>query len=607
VYVSTQAEVESLVAHLSASLGGVGVGGYHAGMPPPAREAAYARFMAGALRVVVATVAFGMGIDKPDLRLVIHADPPRSMEDYLQQVGRAGRDGDPALCLAFVDAAPRAGGPTGECARAVALTGGDLVDPAVVHGVLAYLVRVIQHGAAAAAAACPTLPPPPATTMDPIVFPSAAVAAALNMKVETVETLLYHVEDVVGSSGGRLAFTGTCARTGEVQVSVCRDEWLVATTSGGGGGERRALAPCAPPLLRLLAAVAAAPTDTGRTASGCAVGMHRDGRGRPAFVVELAPAAALLARLRATAAEVSVTGGPAALASTVIPLAAGGGRLSLGDAAGAAEPSIAAILRHLFTMQAAGDLLLHFPPSSYGLEAVASAPATWDGELPALARAVTARMNGVATRAMARVAGVHAALTAAALPSWQGVWGNAGGVESGGGGVADAAASHDTLAAALAAHLDAHDDASAADGGVDDMPRAPTLPGTPTLLGAAAASARASFVQDALAVARRAVELLEVSDSSAGGGAAGTLPPLQSWLLAAQRGAGAVAWRHPALTPGAIVRVLMGVASPSLSPRDFRGTSQWGRYGSHAWHELWELACGVLRTQNAADADAAHT
>ena len=77
---------------------------YHAGMPAAKRAAVQDRFFRGSLDVVVATSAFGMGIDKPDVRTVVHAGVPGSLDEYYQEIGRAGRDGRPAAAVLVHDA-----------------------------------------------------------------------------------------------------------------------------------------------------------------------------------------------------------------------------------------------------------------------------------------------------------------------------------------------------------------------------------------------------------------------------------------------------------------------------------------------------------------------
>lgn len=136
VYCGTRKDTESVAELLSGH--GIPAEAYHAGLPPDARSRVQHAFMEGRAEVIVATNAFGMGVDKADVRLVCHWALPTSVEAYYQEAGRGGRDGAPARALLLASRM--------DLSRLVHFNQQRLVEPEAVHAYHQRLLRQSDHG-----------------------------------------------------------------------------------------------------------------------------------------------------------------------------------------------------------------------------------------------------------------------------------------------------------------------------------------------------------------------------------------------------------------------------------------------------------------------------
>ncbi len=189
VYCGTRREVEEVSERLRSE--GLLAVGYHAGMPADERASAQHRFMAGDAEIVVATNAFGMGVDKADVRAVVHWAIPKSVEAYYQEVGRGGRDGHPARAILLASRA--------DLGRLINFIKGDAVEAG---DVLAYVRRL--KGSCGGG---PTVIDAPRADRERVCLGIAERAGLCTLEPE---------------SGGRLQVTfSASAGAGEV-ASICR-------------------------------------------------------------------------------------------------------------------------------------------------------------------------------------------------------------------------------------------------------------------------------------------------------------------------------------------------------------------------------------------------
>ena len=133
IYVMRQRQADLLSTHIKTRK--LSVASYHAGKSPKERTRIQNSFMKGKVQILIATIAFGMGINKSDVRGIIHFDLPKSLENYVQEIGRAGRDGNMAWCHLFLS--------KDDYMRMRSLSFSDGVDHPSIHRLL---LKLLKHG-----------------------------------------------------------------------------------------------------------------------------------------------------------------------------------------------------------------------------------------------------------------------------------------------------------------------------------------------------------------------------------------------------------------------------------------------------------------------------
>jgi ATP-dependent DNA helicase RecQ len=239
VYAGTRAESDRLALRLARELGVEAIA-YHAGLPRDARAEAQRRFMAGDAPVVVATNAFGMGVDKANVRTVCHESVPSSIEAYYQEAGRAGRDGNPARCLLFATSQDKG-------LHVFFIQRSEISDDAL----KAVGRAIVRSAEPPAAAGSPNGSPPPAAAGSSNGSPPPAAAAgsangapspAAAPPPARFDLALAQLSSLAGDEDNVRAIVGHLARAGVVQPAPSAPDRVAGRLTGA--WDARALGQC---------------------------------------------------------------------------------------------------------------------------------------------------------------------------------------------------------------------------------------------------------------------------------------------------------------------------------------------------------------------------